>query len=141
VASKTASIGSKSFGIRIDNTTSYPECFYDRVEDEHLTWFQAWERQTARKFEAECEAERNGKENSIPYYPDSTDSEVKAGSGGTARYRYDELNDVIWDTTAGEGGSLKASPERWKSVTKEEASIYGQSGKHWKRRSALPARE
>ncbi|HET7864485.1 MAG TPA: hypothetical protein VFL86_08770 [Burkholderiaceae bacterium] len=60
-----------------------------------------------------------GQASAVPYYPDHMKPGSDASGRGEARYRYDDLNDTIWDTLGAE------RPEQWMAVTKEEASCFG----------------
>ncbi|HET7864484.1 MAG TPA: hypothetical protein VFL86_08765 [Burkholderiaceae bacterium] len=60
-----------------------------------------------------------GRSLAVPYYPDHMRPGSDASGSGEPRYRYDELNDIVWDTLD------RDRPETWLSRTKEEASCFG----------------
>ncbi|HET7865768.1 MAG TPA: hypothetical protein VFL86_15300 [Burkholderiaceae bacterium] len=119
-AQKAPSIGS-SFGIRRDHEGVG---WYDHVNDQPVDYSEAYYLQVTRQARAASEKNRQGKESAVAYYPKNWGD---GSSGATARYRYDSLNDCVWDTKNGKSEEL--DPDMWRKMTKEEASLCGRSGK------------
>jgi hypothetical protein len=116
-----------SYGIRWNSEAGR---FYDTMRDEPVTRYQMEERRHEREYEAMNEARREGKETAVPYVPDSLNSgSESSGTGGTSgagnetRYRYDKVNDRIWDTLGA------VDKDDWRVVTKAEASCFGSTVK------------